>query len=90
MTPVGSLVEASYHLRNSRGSVWFHHHGMCLCVGLRRVCFIKPCAPVRHWCRLLVDDLTYADKNGLTCNGKVPRVCGQTKRIFLLFANNWY
>ena len=84
MTPLGSLVEASCHPHHGCGGVWFHHHGLCLCVGLRQVYFIKPCPPLCHWCRLLVEDLTYGGGNPLTRHGEVRGVCGQTKHIFLL------
>ena len=42
MTAPGSLMEASCHPQHGYGGLWFHHHGLCPCVGYRHVCFIKP------------------------------------------------
>ena len=84
MTPLGSLVEASCHPQHGCWGVWFHHHGLCLCVAHRQVCFIKPYPALCHCRRLLIEDLTYAGENALGPNGEVCRVCGQTKRILKL------
>ena len=59
MTLVCSLVEACYHPQHSCGGIWFHNHSLCLCVGLRQVCFIKS-PPLRHLFRLLSEYLAHA------------------------------
>ena len=65
---------ASAGLLPSSAQLWglrFHQHGLCLCVGLRQVHFIKPSPPLCHWCSLVVEDLTYAGGNVMTRNGEV-------------------